>query len=66
MPLYNVLRNKNPEDLFSYTGELSESQEISYKDKLIKSAIQTDNIALQAANTAIKLSLYNDDLDLDE
>ena len=66
MPLYNILYSKKPEDEFSYTGELNESQLNYYKDYFIKTAIDTNNIAVDAANEAIKLSLYNDDLSNDE
>lgn len=66
MPLYNVQYNKDPNDIFTYTGEMSETIEDSYRDDLVKSAIQTDNIAIEAANKAVKLSLFADSLTLDE
>lgn len=66
MPLYNILYSKKPEDEFSYNGEIEESQLNYYKDKFIKTAIDSNNIAVDAANEAIKLSLYNDNLSNDE
>ena len=65
MPLYNVYYTKDVSDSFSYSGEIEESQINYYKDYYIKSIINNDNIAIDAANTASMLSIFDENYTLE-
>lgn len=70
MPLYNIYYTKDISDLFLYDFKVEPSNRESilsyYKSLYSKKFLNSNNIAMDAANTALKMSIYGNDIDLNK